>query len=216
MEKEAAMKALGTTNLLNTLLTFIKWTIRPQEAVNKAKNIIDNNDIRIAQYAVGYINEFFSKYLAFGLSNKKVLELNQKIDKKEFTKNEILIALVELRRLRQVLNKKLKPKDQIVKTARSFGVSKGIAIGKIINIKSTKQKIPKNSIGVFKTSGPKYTNLFKKCKGIIFLNGSITSHGAILSREFDIPAIISPTFRLRDGATVKINGLVGSIEVVDI
>ena len=87
--------------------------------------------------------------------------------------------------------------------------------GKELNIYSVKQIIPKNCIGIFPTSGTKYTVQFLKCRGIIFLNGAMTSHGAILAREFSIPAIVAPNTKINDGTLVSINGGQGKIRILD-
>jgi len=90
-------------------------------------------------------------------------------------------------------------------------ISSGNVEGMIQIIKSSKDLVPNGTIGVFPNSGTDFTHLFTKCIGIIFLRGGQTSHGAIVAREFGIPAITDPTaIGLQDGFNVKIDGGSGS------
>lgn len=218
-----AMQMLGTTNILSTFLLYLKWVIRPNIAVKLAKKIA--NDINTSNQrganivAIGYLNEFFSKYLEFGKTKEQIIQLNEQIDKQSLssrdrkTKDKVISTLIELRTIRNRVKKfDTRKIDQRLVTKTFFGVSKGLARGKILNVNSVKQIIPNNCIGIFPTSGVKFTSQFLKCKGIIFLNGGMTSHGAILAREFDIPAIINPFAKIEDGILVEIDGNIGSVK----
>lgn len=222
MENKLAMKMLGTTNIFKTFFLFIKWILKPQIAVDLANKIVsdinDSENKRSKIIAIGYLNEFFSKYLEFGKTNKEIVEINKKIDQKIKTGDKIADSLITLRDLRTKIKKFNRSKDdQVVLTRKSFGISQGIATGKVLNINNTKQIIPKNCIGLFPTSGVKYTTQFLKCVGIIFLNGAITSHGAILAREFEIPAIVTSNLKISDGENIIIDGDTGTIQkIVDI
>lgn len=216
-----AMHILGTTNIVKTFIIYISWILNPDIAIKLANKIFDNIkkqvDIRQNTIAIGYLNEFFSKYLEFGKSKEEIIKINGLIDKKIKTKDKITNALIELRRIRQRVKELSKnTEDQKFTTKNSFGVSQGIVIGTILNFKSTKQRVPDNCIGIFPTSGVKHTTQFLKCVGIVFKNGSITSHGAILAREFGIPAIVSPNINVEDNELVEINGITGIVKrVVD-
>ncbi len=92
-------------------------------------------------------------------------------------------------------------------TGRGRPVSKGTVIGTILHISSASQDIPSGTIGIFPSSGVEFTNQYPKCAGIIFLQGGITSHGAIVAREFGIPAIVNQKCEgLVDAQIVEING----------
>ncbi|MEK7168746.1 MAG: PEP-utilizing enzyme [Patescibacteria group bacterium] len=187
------------------IFRLVSFILNPQKAINYA------NKFRSDPYTIGYLNEFFFKYISFGKSKAEVVKINEIVDQNIKTNNKLINALKVLRKIRKE-TKKINDEDQIVKNNKSFGVSSGIIKGTILNINSTKQIIPKNCIGVFPTSGVKYTTQFLKCAGIIFLNGSITSHGAILAREFRIPAIVFPNIKIANGITVIINGIDGSVK----
>lgn len=192
------------------LFRLVSFVLNPQKAVDYA------NKSRSNPYVIGYLNEFFFKYISFGKSKQEIIKINEIIDQDKKTNNKLINTLKKLRKIRKEIKNAIDDVDQIIKTNTNFGVSGGIVKGKILNIISVKQRIPKNCIGVFQTSGTKYTTQFLKCVGIIFLNGAITSHGAILAREFKIPAIVSPNFRIKNYELVIINGGTGSVEPVDI
>lgn len=220
MGNKLAMKMLGTTNIFKTFFLFIRWVLKPQIAVDLANKIvldINNSESKRSRIiAVGYLNEFFSKYLEFGKTNKEIVEINKKIDQKIKTGDKIADSLITLRDLRAKIKKFNRSKDdQVVPTRKSFGISQGIITGKVLNINNTKQIIPKNCIGVFPTSGVKYTTQLLKCVGIIFLNGSVTSHGAILAREFGIPAIVYPNLKIKNGKNIIIHGDTGNITLLN-
>lgn len=217
MENKLAMKMLGTTNIFKTFYLFIKWILKPQIAVDLANKIVldinDSKNKRSIIIAIGYLNEFFSKYLEFGKTNKEIVNLNRRVDKKIKTGNKIADSLIQLRNLRlQIKKYNTDNRDQLIPTTNNFGVSKGIVKGIAVNITNIKQIIPDNCIGIFPTAGIKYTTQFLKCIGIIFLNGGITSHGAILAREFNIPAIVYPRLKINDNEIIEINGNNGNIK----
>ncbi len=222
--KNKAMSILGTTNFFRTIIITTKWILNPDIAIKDAKNLLNkfnrakkDEDKYPITIAVGFINEFFTRYLLHGKKNIHAIDLNERIDKGIFGRNKIINALIELRRIRILINSKSSRniiRDQTLKTSSAFGVSKGNVVGYIHNFSNPLENVPDNCIGVFKTSGVKHTVQFLKCKGIIFLNGAITSHGAILARERNIPAIVSPNISIKDGVKVELSGLKGSVKIL--
>ena len=56
---------------------------------------------------------------------------------------------------------------------------------------------------------------YKKCSGIIFMKGGSTSHGAIVAREYKIPAIVyNQTDEIPQEMLVEIDGKQGTWKVV--
>lgn len=210
-----AMLILKSSNIFASLYTSIKWILNPDSALKLARKIYkDVNLNKIPKntgiYAIGYLNEFFYRYLSYKKSIHQIAYLNEVIESDKISKNKIANTLTQLRKIRLALKNRDKLKrDQIIKTTQRLGVSRGTITGIVRWIRKTNQFIPQNTIGVFSTSGTKFTNLFKKCDGIVFLNGAITSHGAIIAREFKIPAIIDPKFNFDENQKIKIDGLTG-------
>ncbi|QQG41958.1 MAG: hypothetical protein HYV90_01440 [Candidatus Woesebacteria bacterium] len=230
---DLAMKLLGTTNIIKTTYLFVKWVVNPQKNVKFAHKLVSEikaskdqeyliNTVYPRAIAIGYLNEFYAKYLAYGKSNQEIISINKKVDRGTKTNNNLINTLIELRKYRLAVkkmitgsNKKDAQNDQVIKTVKTFGVSDGVVKGKALNITSERQTIPKNCIGIFPTAGTKYTRQFSKCIGIILLNGGVTSHGAILAREFNIPAIVSPKLKISDGTNILIDGSTGKITISD-
>ncbi len=95
--------------------------------------------------------------------------------------------------------------------AKGTGVSIGVVTGTILRVTTTQTTIPANTIAIFPNASPEYSVLFSRCLGMIFLRGGQTSHGAIVAREYGIPAIVeSSASSLEDGQIVTINGKNGT------
>lgn len=94
--------------------------------------------------------------------------------------------------------------------------SPGIATGKVKIVKSIKDadKVRLHDILVAPYTNPDYVPIMKKASAIITERGGKTSHAAIVSREFGIPAIVGVKDALRvlkDGILVTVVGDSGKI-----
>jgi len=93
----------------------------------------------------------------------------------------------------------------------------GKAVAKVVIIKdgtTQPESIPADSILVIKNLIPRLIPLVKQVKGIITEIGGKTSHGAIIARELNIPAIVNATDAttlLSDGIEVFLNGDEGKV-----
>ncbi len=94
---------------------------------------------------------------------------------------------------------------------KGMAVSAGEVTGPVFVIRSPFDEIPSGSVGIFPNSSTDFTMLYPKCAGIIFLSGGQTSHGAIVAREFKIPALVaSDAVGLADGTMLQIDGKSGT------
>ncbi len=76
-------------------------------------------------------------------------------------------------------------------------------------------KLKRGDILVTRQTDPGWVCVFPLISGIIIERGGVLSHGAIVAREFGIPAVVgvkSATQLLKDGQTVTIYGDTGQIE----
>ncbi|HVZ67621.1 MAG TPA: phosphoenolpyruvate synthase [Patescibacteria group bacterium] len=94
--------------------------------------------------------------------------------------------------------------------------SPGIGVGKVVKISGPKEisKIKKGDILVAKMTNPDYVPAMKIASAIITEEGGRTSHAAIVSREFGIPAVVGASrclSLLKDGDIVTVNGKTGEI-----
>jgi phosphoenolpyruvate synthase/pyruvate phosphate dikinase len=79
------------------------------------------------------------------------------------------------------------------------------------------QKISDNTILVTKFTEPGWTPLFPRLAGVVTEVGGILSHAAIISREYNLPAVLNvkeATTKLKTGDKVRIDGLKGTVEIL--
>lgn len=94
--------------------------------------------------------------------------------------------------------------------------SPGIGIGevKIIHTLSESSQFKPGMVLVVKATNPDYVPIMKKAAAIVTQEGGRTSHAAIVSREFGIPAVVGvPNVlqKVKDGQVVTVNGKTGEI-----
>lgn len=98
--------------------------------------------------------------------------------------------------------------------------SLGKASGKVVialNSDDALRKMVKGSILVAPYTAIEYVPSMKKAAAIITETGGITSHAAIVSREFEIPCVVGvqdATKRLKDGQQVEVDADRGTIKVI--
>ncbi len=102
---------------------------------------------------------------------------------------------------------------------KGTGVSAGTvtATARIILDPITDERLKPGDILVTRSTDPGWTPLFVIAGGLVLERGGLLSHGAIVSREFSIPAVVgieNATQRIKDGDTIKVNGMSGEIEII--
>lgn len=98
--------------------------------------------------------------------------------------------------------------------------SKGCVTGSVIIVKGVKdlQKVEEGNILVAVTTHPDYVPAMRKAAAIITDEGGITSHAAIVSREFGIPCIVGTKHAsslLKDGNKVEVDANKGKIKIIE-
>jgi len=98
------------------------------------------------------------------------------------------------------------------------GCSPGIITGTVRIVTSISEigTIQKNDILVTRNTDPAWTPVFKKLAGLITETGGILSHGAVVSREYTIPAITAvkqATTLLKNGQQITLDGNTGIIYI---
>ena len=80
------------------------------------------------------------------------------------------------------------------------------------------QKVKAGEILVCPYTGTAWTPLFVKIGGVVTDTGGMLTHAAIAAREYGIPAVVgtwNATNSINDGDTIKIDGNVGIVEVIE-
>lgn len=98
--------------------------------------------------------------------------------------------------------------------------SNGVVTGEVSVIKSIFEidDLKPQSILVTRFTDPAWTSSFPMISGLITETGGMLSHGAVVSREYGIPAILAvkgATTVLKSGMVVEINGDTGTIKVIE-
>lgn len=87
---------------------------------------------------------------------------------------------------------------------------------RILNSALEAKKLSRGDILVTKQTDPGWAPVFPLISGLVIERGGMLSHGAIVAREFGIPAIVgvkSATVIIKDGQEITIYGDTGRIEV---
>jgi rifampicin phosphotransferase len=78
--------------------------------------------------------------------------------------------------------------------------------------------IEEGDILVTAFTDPSWTSLFVSIKGLVTEVGGMNTHGAIVAREYGLPAVVSvenATRLIKDGQRIRVNGTKGFVEVLE-
>jgi pyruvate,water dikinase len=95
-------------------------------------------------------------------------------------------------------------------------LSAGVAEGTVLVLLEPTRDVPEQFILVCPTTDPAWVPLFLKAKALIMETGGILSHGAIVAREFNLPAVAGlPNVcrQLTTGQRVRVDGNTGRVHV---
>ncbi|MEN6326921.1 MAG: phosphoenolpyruvate synthase [Syntrophomonas sp.] len=97
-------------------------------------------------------------------------------------------------------------------------VSTGVIEGRArVILKLEDANIEKGDILVTKFTDPGWTPLFVSVKGLVTEVGGMMTHGAVIAREYGLPAVVGvddATRLIRDGQRIRINGSEGYVEIL--
>ena len=99
-----------------------------------------------------------------------------------------------------------------------LAVSAGIIEGRARVISSFEEAdLDEGDILVTEFTDPSWTPLFISIKGLVTEVGGLITHGAIIAREYGLPAVVSvenATKLIKDGQMIRVNGTEGYIEII--
>ncbi len=99
--------------------------------------------------------------------------------------------------------------------AGSPGIIEGTA--RVVRTIDEFDLVAEGDILVCQMTNPAWVVLFTKIAGLVTDTGGTTSHPAVLSREFGIPAVIgtsNATTRIATGDTIRVDGNAGTVEIL--
>jgi rifampicin phosphotransferase len=112
------------------------------------------------------------------------------------------------------------PRAAAEKNARlGLGVSPGIveAVARVLTSPRDGHRFNHGEIIVTATTDPAWTPLFLKAGGLVVEHGGYLSHGAIVAREFAIPAVVDipdASSWIEDGSRLRIDGGTGRVDIM--
>ena len=99
------------------------------------------------------------------------------------------------------------------------GASPGVARGRVRIVRvPLAARLEPGEVLVAPSTDPAWTPLLLTAAGLVMEAGGIMSHGAIVAREYGIPAVVGlpeATTRLADGKMVEVDGNQGLVKVAD-
>ncbi len=110
----------------------------------------------------------------------------------------------------------IEAKDEI----QGLGVSVGVVTGEAyVLLDAADARIAgKNYILVCPSTDPGWTPLFLHAAALVVERGGMLSHGAIVAREFGIPAVVNVTAatqRIQSGQRLRVDGAQGVVSILD-
>jgi len=110
--------------------------------------------------------------------------------------------------------------DTTVKVLKGIAVSPGVATGKarVITRTDDGQHVEPGEILVAPVTNPAWTPYFLPAAGVVMDMGGVLSHGAIIAREYGIPAVVNvgPASKIiQTGQTIRVDGDRGVVTILD-
>ena len=108
---------------------------------------------------------------------------------------------------------------EAVDTLTGVGVSAGVATGEARVLLTPSDACPsdRDYILVCPSTDPAWTPLFLQAAGLVMERGGVLSHGAVVAREYGVPAVANipnATRRITDGQTLQVDGNQGTISIL--
>jgi pyruvate,water dikinase len=110
--------------------------------------------------------------------------------------------------------------DADVKVLKGIAVSPGVVTGKarVITRPDDGQHVEPGEILIAPVTNPAWTPYFLPAAGVVIDMGGVLSHGAIIAREYGLPAVVNvgPASRIiRTGQTIRVDGDRGTVTILD-
>jgi pyruvate,water dikinase len=110
--------------------------------------------------------------------------------------------------------------DASVKVLKGIAVSPGVAMGKarVVTHPDDGQHVEPGEILVAPVTNPAWTPYFLPAAGVVMDMGGVLSHGAIIAREYGLPAVVNvgPASKIiQTGQTIRVDGNHGTVTILD-
>jgi pyruvate,water dikinase len=118
----------------------------------------------------------------------------------------------------EVITGKYKREDLPPGAIAGLPVSSGTIEGRarvILNMEDA--SLEEGDILVTSFTDPSWTTLFVSVKGLVTEVGGLMTHGAVIAREYGLPAVVgveNATRLIKDGQRIRVNGTDGYVEIL--
>jgi phosphoenolpyruvate synthase/pyruvate phosphate dikinase len=118
----------------------------------------------------------------------------------------------------EIITGKYKREDLPAAAMAGLAVSSGVVEGRarvILNMEDS--DLEDGDILVTTFTDPGWTALFVSIKGLVTEVGGLMTHGAVIAREYGLPAVVgveNATRLIKDGQRIRVNGTDGFIEII--
>ncbi len=219
-------KANKTEKMISILRNFTGYREYPKYSVTKRFQIYKNALMKEAAKLVqnGVIHEKEDIYYLSFVELREVVNTNQlnydiiiqrKKDYETFEKltpPRVMTSEGEI--ISGQYNRGNIPRGVLVGIPVSSGIIEGRAR---VVLKMADAHIEDGDILVTAFTDPSWTPLFVAVKGLVTEIGGLNTHGAVITREYGLPAVVgveNATKLIKDGQQIRVNGTEGYVEVL--
>jgi pyruvate,water dikinase len=118
----------------------------------------------------------------------------------------------------EIVTGEYKQEDLPAGAIAGVAVSRGIVEGRARVISRMEDaKLEEGDILVTAFTDPSWTPLFISIKGLVTEVGGLMTHGAVVAREYGLPAVVGvdhATRLIKDGQRIRVNGTEGYVEIL--
>ncbi|SLJ89419.1 MULTISPECIES: phosphoenolpyruvate synthase [unclassified Paenibacillus] len=223
---DGEQKAKETKRMIDLVRNFIGYREYPKYGmINRYfvyKQALLKEAERLAQ--AGVIAEKEDIYLLTFEELREVVRTN-KLDEKIITQRKDNYKIYEkltpprvLTSDGEIITGQYKRENMPAEAIVGLPVSSGVIEGRarvIFNIEDA--DLEDGDILVTPYTDPSWTPLFVSIKGLVTEVGGLMTHGAVIAREYGLPAIVGvekATHRIKDGQRIRVHGTEGYIEIL--
>ncbi|EHM7935551.1 phosphoenolpyruvate synthase [Listeria innocua] len=224
---DGAEKAAETKTKIDTLRNFIGYREYPKYGMINRYFIYKRALLRAGEELVrsGVISEKEDIYFLYFDELREVVRTNKadyqliNTRKSDFASYEKLTPSRILTSDGEMISGQYHRENLPESAILGLPVSSGVVEGRarvILNME--KADLEDGDILVTAFTDPSWTPAFVSIKGLITEVGGLMTHGAVIAREYGLPAVVgveNATKIIQDGARIRINGTEGYIELVD-
>lgn len=195
-------------SLINRYFVFKQAMLKEAEQLAQAGIIADKEDVYYLSF------EEFREVVATHQLNPQLIDQR----KEDYKIYEKLTPPRMITSDGEIISGEYKREDLPAGAMAGLAVSTGIIEGRARVILSMDDAdLEEGDILVTAFTDPSWTPLFVSIKGLVTEVGGLMTHGAVIAREYGLPAVVSlehATKLIKDGQRIRVNGTDGYVEIL--